>query len=516
MAQVNISVRPSPSDILSGEALALANISLLDDGVGGFGRVVKADVIVPVSQTRATASVELERGSYVVSLAMPSGDRLVAQLDVSGEDVLDLVLSAEPEPVRLTGFGVAPPVKRVRKAVPKTEDGRESKSVRLRFTDSAVMFDEVAGAIPMTEAKPVSLLSVSRRRRSGESALVRMTKALQPFHGEPRIVELRRQGPRWPSPLLEGDDSFVDPLYWVRQLGRVARRDGVRTETRRPAQGSIQAHLPSLDDPLWFRQHDHFFGRPAPVVGQRYAVTLDAPDDEVSRLAVLPWAWHGVGVRDRDEVVTVDERWDEDAGQWILRSAINDVGIASVLAFLTQGDLSRARRLIRESLRFLMAKVENPYAAAAGGYVLIYSKDEDVADDHWPQWIRNLAAWFPSLPDSQILLATLCFQRRRLVERAGLGGLSDNRARISFARDLLWQAMRGGLPIYALGMRLLVENLEILRDEQRRLGNDVDEYTDPRVEEALTRVRALSRCMTTAQPMTVLDFAGLGVRGRSL
>jgi hypothetical protein len=67
--------------------------------------------------------------------------------------------------------------------------------------------------------------------------------------------------------------------------------------------------------------------------------------------------------------------------------------------------------------------------------------------------------------------------------------------------------------MFSLGMRLLVENLEILREE---LGDGEsrprhnERNGDMPLDSALQHVRALCRCMKTVQPMTVLDLNGLG------
>lgn len=207
-------------------------------------------------------------------------------------------------------------------------------------------------------------------------------------------------------------------------------------------------------------------------------------------------------------MINVDEEWDGSKGEWGMRVVVQDGRMASVLAYMTQGDLSSAQRLLKSSLRMLMAKVENPYAAAAGGYVLIFSKSEDIDEHEWPSWIRNLATWYPSSPDAQILLATLCLQRRRLLHRANLSLGNDDRQRFRLARRLLERALRAGLPMYSLGMRLLIENLEILFEEELAMGLRA-EADDLRLPETLRHVRTVSSCMKSVQPMTVLNFSDL-------
>lgn len=63
--------------------------------------------------------------------------------------------------------------------------------------------------------------------------------------------------------------------------------------------------------------------------------------------------------------------------------------------------------------------------------------------------------------------------------------------------------------MFPLGIRLLTENLEILRDEERRFEMPDSEQ---QIDDALDRVRALSGCVRSAQPLTVVDFSQLGQR----
>lgn len=179
--------------------------------------------------------------------------------------------------------------------------------------------------------------------------------------------------------------------------------------------------------------------------------------------------------------------------------------MSSVLAYLTQGDLGSAQVLLKSSLHMLMAKAESPYAATAGGYVLIYSKSEDIDAPDWPSWILNLAAWYPTSPDAQILMATLCLQRRRLLQQVNIPAARNDVQRLQLARILLKRALEAGLPMYSMGMRLLIENLEILNEEEVAAGrnNGSDGFLLP---ETIRHVRAVSSCMKTVQPITVLDF----------
>jgi hypothetical protein len=313
------------------------------------------------------------------------------------------------------------------------------------------------------------------------------------------------------SPFVE-NYKFVDLRDWLWQLEAAAHNgeylapdilDLGLGRLRFPRQRDAELK-PEFDGELRLNN-------PPKQVNQRYGLSLDDKGNP-HQLTVLPGAWTTDDERRADEVVDVYQEWDGIAGAWNLRTTVNDARVSSVLEFMASGDLPRARHLVSSSLQLLMEKVQNPYAAAAAGYVLIYSRDADLEHEGWPVWLRNLATWFPSLPDAQILLATLCLQRRRLVRRARLPlGERDNE-RLVFAHVLLERALRAGIPMFSLGMRLLVENLEILREEFRdgdSRGRYNERHGDMPLDGALQRVHALSRCMKTVQPMTVLDLSTL-------
>ncbi|MBV5293660.1 MAG: hypothetical protein JZU58_15045 [Curvibacter lanceolatus] len=327
----------------------------------------------------------------------------------------------------------------------------------------------------------------------------------------PSLVDIGPLSMPLQSPLIE-NYHFVDLQDWLRQL-KVAANNGQHLTPDNLDSGLGRLSFPRRRDaevkPAF--DGDLRLNNPPNKVNQRYGLSLDDGGNPL-QLAILPGAWTTDDGRHADKVVDVYQEWDGVTGAWNLRTTVNDARVSSVLEFMASGDLPRARHLVANSLQLLMEKVQNPYAAAAAGYVLIYSRDADLEHEGWPVWLRNLATWFPSLPDAQILLATLCLQRRRIVRRARLPlGEGDNE-RLVVAHVLLERALRAGIPMFSLGMRLLVENLEILREEFRD-SYSRDRYNarygDMPLENALQQVHALNRCMKTVQPMTVLDLSSL-------
>lgn len=508
MTQVQISVAPREAD--AGRrtvGLALANISRLGEDSNVFGRLVISDVVVPMTHVGEPARLDLERGRYVVSVAMPSGEQINELLEVSGHEPIELVLVPRPQTVeRRQSSPAVVPVQRPERT------GRQARSipqspVRARTTDAVFEFSKQP--VPGESQKPQPLFSVGRRKRLATRVEVQRVRPQAPPDSLPRLVDIGPLSMPLQSPFVE-NYHFVDLQDWLRQLEAAAYNgEHLAPEILDSGLGrlSFPRHRNAEVKPVF--DGALRLNNPPKKVNQRYGLSLNDRGN-LHQLAILPGAWTTDDGRSADEVVDVYQEWDGIAGAWNLRTTVNDARVSSVLEFMASGDLPRARHLVSNSLQLLMEKVQNPYAAAAAGYVLIYSRDADLENERWPVWLRNLATWFPSLPDAQILLATLCLQRRRLVRRALLPlGEGDNE-RLVFAHVLLERALRAGIPMFSLGMRLLVENLEILREEFR--GSDSrarynTRYGDMPLDDALQHVRALSRCMKTVQPMTVLDLS---------
>jgi len=505
MAVVHLFVEPRQPPVgRVGVQLALASISVLDSREAQLGRRVKEGLVVPMSTQAAPARVDLPPGTYVVSVDLPSGEQLTRPLLVTGLEPgpIKLVLSARESPVARES--ARPRAVRVGRIV---LDGADApRRVRVRTTDSA---DSVAQASPEDATKrPVSTLSVGRRMARPPPREAALIESAPVPDERPRMMDVQASGLYYLG-RMSGTFHVSNVRSWLTHLTQRAnsgrRMPGARTESGQ------YVDVAALEGPdMGPRQGGDFReGAQREYVAQRYACSL-FPDGRISGLAVVPWHWAARRDGHGHSPVSIFEDWDGMKRRWNLRLAINDGSTSSVLSYLTQGDLGNAQLLLKDSLAFLMSKAENPYAAAAGGYVLIHSKDDDIDHGDWPWWLRNLASWFPWLPDAQILLATLLLQRRRLADRIEPGLSERYERRISYARLLLERAMRAGIPIYSVGFRLLIENLEILSEMQRSRRPNAAEEGFP-VRDALKVVRDLGSCITSVQPMTVLDLGELWI-----
>jgi len=146
---------------------------------------------------------------------------------------------------------------------------------------------------------------------------------------------------------------------------------------------------------------------------------------------------------------------------------VDDPVFAPILAYLSSGHDARARASLGSlSLQFLYEKMANPFAAAAGAYVLIEQLGEST-EEEWRSWVKNLATYFPLLPDGAILHA-----------HALLHEGSDK------ALGALLEAFKRGAPLFARGVRILLEDLLRFNPSDLR-----DPYTESAVQAATHIVR---------------------------
>lgn len=160
-----------------------------------------------------------------------------------------------------------------------------------------------------------------------------------------------------------------------------------------------------------------------------------------------------------------------------ISTAIADPHFAQVLAYLSGGrsDLA-ATSLGKLPMDLLLEKVRNPYAAAAGAYVLIDELRDVSRAPRWRSWIRNLANWFPDLADGAIL--------------EGRALMHANQPDAALERFL--EAFDRGIPFFAEGVRLLLEGLLSFPEE------------DPRLDEATRAVRQWASWLDPRESFTTL------------
>lgn len=123
----------------------------------------------------------------------------------------------------------------------------------------------------------------------------------------------------------------------------------------------------------------------------------------------------------------------------------------TIAGYLQRGDLYSAEATaewVDEALGLLQDRVEDPYAAAVGAYLLLRLR----RFSQMRSWVRNLADWFPDLPDGCVLWASQLMQQP-----------SSNPAEI---QAYLLRAVQRGLPVYTEGLRLLTDGLRLISDKE--------------------------------------------------
>lgn len=123
-----------------------------------------------------------------------------------------------------------------------------------------------------------------------------------------------------------------------------------------------------------------------------------------------------------------------------------------IMSYLTSGAATEADRLSEAwhaADVALYEKIEDPVSAAAGAYVLLKMNR---LDDR-RKWITNLVNWFPYLADGPIVAAALTLQRKNLDQQQ--------------VRKYIAQAMERGLPVFSMGISILVETMAAIHRGKR-------------------------------------------------
>ncbi|MGY4816634.1 hypothetical protein ACVNP3_11925 [Pseudomonas chlororaphis subsp. piscium] len=115
-----------------------------------------------------------------------------------------------------------------------------------------------------------------------------------------------------------------------------------------------------------------------------------------------------------------------------------------VMSYLSRGNLPEASRLAEImdiADRMLHEKFDDPISAVAGGYVLLKTNQLERRE----RWLRTLEHHFPHIADVKILKAALAREQEGVPEKD--------------IRQMLLDAMEAGLPIFSLGITLLLDSM---------------------------------------------------------
>ncbi|HEY8560155.1 MAG TPA: hypothetical protein VIL74_07250 [Pyrinomonadaceae bacterium] len=150
-----------------------------------------------------------------------------------------------------------------------------------------------------------------------------------------------------------------------------------------------------------------------------------------------------------------------------LAMTINEPMINTVLGYINVGAFHQATQLISTdyALRMLFQKIENPFAAVVGTYLLILENNRErslLANNYWKEWINNLDKWFPWLPDGAVLNAAKHFWLRDYSRS------DKNDFDVSFNESFkaLNRAYERGLPVFTFGLKLMMDGFRYFANEK--------------------------------------------------
>lgn len=197
-----------------------------------------------------------------------------------------------------------------------------------------------------------------------------------------------------------------------------------------------------------------------------------------TRVVSIPWPWWATEDQDRvffELFVSQNEK------QLFCEPVLRDSRAGGLFAYLNSGRAALAGELMSVARGALFEKQHNPLLAAVAGYVLL-STDASRNMKRWPDWLQNLSAWFPHLPDGPILRA------KWLLERGGANRFEE-------AAVLLRAAHERGLPFFTAGVTWLI-------DGWRQLA-----AVDPHAEKTLAEIRTVARSIDFTRAITSLSIA---------
>jgi hypothetical protein len=141
---------------------------------------------------------------------------------------------------------------------------------------------------------------------------------------------------------------------------------------------------------------------------------------------------------------------EREATSYSVRLSTNEPTADAIVGFLHRGDLDSAEVMAEwtdEARIMLREKMEDPYAACVGAYLLLRLRRFQEMKD----WARNLADRFPLIPDGCVIWAAQLQY--------------NSPTNVDEIRNYLLQAAQRGLPVYSVGLRLLSDGLRLLGNE---------------------------------------------------
>jgi len=490
-----------------------------------FERTVVRNVRVPVGVSIQAEPVHIGAGKYLGKLRLPTGEHISELVEIAPVQELQRVVLGKSAARKKSTARAAPPKSGVS---PLTESRavnqgklvlgdfsskswsseRElslydvSKSLpmpRTAITSDIHLRSEVAvPPAPFVDISPkqvggglIAYLDSRKQRAGADSEIKAASVEVLAFAGSSSHLHHR---------LRQQSEGLINPVtQLINQVG--LQESGQHLELVASSSKSARLRINAAGDV--FEQSSSYL-----VLSRTSAHSEGQQPALRASLMRVPGPWFDQRRRKNSGFFLDVGRVASASSPW--RLSVDDPAVQSVIDFTQQKDLNGALVVLEMSLELLMMKVENPYAAAAAGYVLMLTPPSRTPLG-WFNWIGNLGSWFDELPDGLIQHATLLLQRSWEDQGAELNQPYfpiDERERTQLAADLLLRSIERGLPLYRSGLTLLASNLFIL---------DGSPLLPPEVGRAVARARGyvngLRRLVDTTQAFTTIDISSLAEMG---
>lgn len=437
---------------------AVADIISLDTSRGMPALAKLRGLVLPIGgQNVAPVTISVEQGNYLVQATLPSGEILTQEVDAQGPEVsVDLI--SEDSPHEWLGK------QQVAGLVPSLRSLEERQSIL-----------DVVRVARLMDVQAMWLETVTSEARFKEwlnfdTAIGNQAPKL--FFGS-----LLESGP-------------LTSVFAVDEFEKFEIRD-------KESLGGPAPPSPSLSELL---------GKDTSLSHSRHYMAL-ADEAGIRALTVLPFPWPApTGEKMPIEVVLRDPGPGSCFAQSPVQPVISvdDPEVAGLLGYLGRRDLQRAQAVLAQATEWLYGKLDNPFAAAAGGYILLAADGlREIPAGRWREWIENLANRYTWLPDGSIQLSWLNLNSISPEVETGADGEVKVDAIVAEARRLLLRALMAGAPLYSSGVRLLIDGLTLVANHEEYRGkHETPEGT--KTTRALMLARWLSRRTDPAQPFTAV------------
>ncbi len=434
---------------------------------------LRLEVIIPASLAGEGKRVDVEPGHWLVEATLPSGEILTKEVAVPSGEIVPVTLHAsEHSPHEWLGW----------QHLLGNIEGKETME-HLQKRARKLAFDATVRNLPQELDRNLAEKIAGKVGDMTAKATGHVARELGPFLERYKLI--RSASP----PLLEPGDFST-----VAATGR--ERSEAEEGAGEPAVGLCEGYLPLQDARAWEAALDlshaplksclydngsreealflYSVGEKPRTPGRDFAhVAWGSEQFAVSLPIPWPHTHHG-GLVPVEMMVRLHPL--EKAVY--LGVAVLDSEFGTLAGLMTSSTLPKARIVVEQAHDLLFRKVQNPLAAAAGGYVLLATGGNDKSSE-WHQWIENLQEWFPDLPDGAVLKASL-----RLL-------YPKNQSSYDEARESLFEAFNRGIPYYSVGVARLLDGLTLFPD-------------DPEAMERMKLVQRVAQRLDLSQAFTVI------------